>query len=139
MPAGRRPVATTVVRTPAERTQAYERVREEVAAGRQAFVVCAAIDEANRLEVRAAEKEAERLAKDVFPDLRLELLHGRMRPAEKEAVIDRFRAGAADGRVPTTGLQGGGAAPQSPALLRGEARRFRPAPLPPPSGADGPR
>src|SRR5207249_671555 len=86
LPAGRRPIATTVVRTGAERQQAYRRVREEVAAGRQAFVVCAAIDERNRLEVRAAEQEAARLQKEVFPDLRLELLHGRMRPAEKESV-----------------------------------------------------
>src|SRR2546430_16814350 len=125
MPAGLRHVATTVVRTTAERTQAYERVREEVAAGRQAFVVCAAIDEANRLEVRAAEKEAERLAKDVFPDLRLELLHGRMRPAEKEAVMDRLRAGAAGTLISPPVLAGGGGGPPATGLLPAEPERFR--------------
>ena len=117
-------MATTVVRTPAERTQAYERVREEVEAGRQAFVVCAAIDEANRLEVRAAEKEAERLAKDVFPDLRLELLHGRMRPAEKEAVMDRFRAGAADVLISTTVIEVGVDVPNATVMLVENAERF---------------
>ena len=55
-------------------------MRGEVVAGRQAFVVCAAIDEGNRTQVKAAEAEAERLATEVFPELRLELLHGRMRP-----------------------------------------------------------
>jgi ATP-dependent DNA helicase RecG len=124
MPAGRRPVATTVVRTPAERTQAYERVREEVANGRQAFVVCAAIDEANRLEVRAAEKEAQRLAKEVFPDLRLELLHGRMRSAEKEAVMDRFRAGAADVLISTTVIEVGVDVPNATVMLVENAERF---------------
>ena len=68
----------------AERAAAYDLVREQVAAGRQAFVVCAAIDEGNRTQVKAAEAEAERLATEVFPDLRIELLHGRMRPKDKE-------------------------------------------------------
>src|SRR5204863_1346398 len=84
MPAGRVPVETRVVRSGAERERAYELVRREVEAGRQAFVVCAAIDESNRAEVKAAEQEAERLATEVFPDLSLAVLHGRMRPAEKE-------------------------------------------------------
>ena len=65
-------------------------MRDEVAAGHQAFVVCAAIDEGNRTQVKAAETEASRLQTDVFPDLRVELLHGRMRPKEKTAVMDRF-------------------------------------------------
>jgi len=124
MPAGRRPAATTVVRSPAERLQAYERVREEVAAGRQAFVVCAAIDEANRLEVRAAEKEAQRLEREVFPELRLELLHGKMRPAEKEAVMDRFRAGAADVLISTTVIEVGVDVPNAAVMLVENAERF---------------
>src|SRR6266508_1976895 len=95
MPAGRLPAATTVARTEQDRAGAYALVRGQVAEGRQVFVVCAAIDEGNRAEVRAAEQEAQRLAREVFPDLRLELLHGRMRPAEKETVMDRFPAGAA--------------------------------------------
>src|SRR3982751_3903021 len=90
MPTGRRPPETRIVRTGAERRSAYRLVRDEVAAGRQAFIVCAAIDEGNRAEVRAAEQEASRLASDVFPDLRVDLLHGRLRPAEKERRMEAF-------------------------------------------------
>src|SRR4029453_11363222 len=93
MPSGRMPVETRIARTAAERTAAYDMVRREAQAGRQAFVVCAAIDEANRAEVRAAEKEAERLATHVFPDLSVEVLHGRLRPAEKDRGMEEFRAG----------------------------------------------
>src|SRR5205085_9635993 len=102
MPAGRVPVETRVVRSGAERERAYELVRREVEAGRQAFVVCAAIDESNRAEVKAAEQEAERLATEVFPDLSLAVLHGRMRPAEKEARMEAFRAGADHLLISTT-------------------------------------
>src|SRR5204862_3182689 len=102
MPAGRQPVDTRVVRSAEERTQAYRLVRSQVEQGRQAFVVCAAIDEANRLEVKAAEKEAERLQTEIFPDLRIALLHGRMRPAVKDRVMDSFRTGDADILISTT-------------------------------------
>ena len=124
MPAGRRPVLTRVARSPAERTAAYSMVRDEVAAGRQAFVVCAAIDEANRLEVKAAEKEAERLAIEVFPDLRIALLHGRMRPAEKETVMDGFRSGQADLLISTTVIEVGVDVPNATVMLVENAERF---------------
>src|SRR5207302_9423407 len=61
LPAGRQPIATSIVRTELDRQRAYDVVRREVEAGRQGFVVCAAIDEGNRLEVKAAESEAARL------------------------------------------------------------------------------
>jgi ATP-dependent DNA helicase RecG len=124
MPAGRRPVRTSVARTSAERAQAYDLVREHVSAGRQAFVVCAAIDEGNRLEVRAAEKEAARLQAAVFPDLRIALLHGRMRPAEKESVMDDFRAGRADVLIATTVIEVGVDVPNATVMLVENAERF---------------
>jgi ATP-dependent DNA helicase RecG len=96
MPAGRRPVRTIAARTTEDRSAAETLVRDETAAGHQAFVVCAAIDEGNRTQVRAAEAEAERLRTDVFPELDVALLHGRMRPKEKERTMERFRAGDAD-------------------------------------------
>ena len=55
--------------------------------------MCAAIDEGNRTQVKAAEAEADRLRTDVFPNLRVELLHGRMRPKEKERIMEAFRGG----------------------------------------------
>jgi ATP-dependent DNA helicase RecG len=124
MPAGRLPASTSVARTPAERRRAYELVRSEVQSGRQAFVVCAAIDEANRLEVRAAEREADRLQTEVFPDLRIALLHGRMRPAEKERVMDTFRSGEADVLISTTVIEVGVDVPNATVMLVENAERF---------------
>jgi ATP-dependent DNA helicase RecG len=124
LPAGRQRIETRVARTPAERTAAYAEVRDEVAGGRQAFVVCAAIDEGNRLEVKAAEQEAERLATEVFPDLRLSLLHGRMRPAAKEAVMEEFRTGRADILIATTVVEVGVDVPNATVMLVENAERF---------------
>ena len=124
LPAGRRPVRTRVVRTAADRRKAYDLVREQVRQGRQAFVVCAAIDEENRLEVRAAEKEAERLRTEVFPDLRIALLHGRMRPKEKEARMEAFRAGEADVLISTTVIEVGVDVPNATVMLVENAERF---------------
>jgi ATP-dependent DNA helicase RecG len=124
LPAGRRPIRTRVVRTARERREAYELVREQVGQGRQAFVVCAAIDEENRLEVRAAEKEAERLRTEVFPDLRIALLHGRMRPKEKEARMEAFRAGEADVLISTTVIEVGVDIPNATVMLVENAERF---------------
>jgi len=107
MPLGRRPVETRIARSAEERRRAYDLVRREVAAGRQAFVVCAAIDEANKTEVRAAEAEAKRLAEQVFPDLSVHVLHGRMRPAEKERVMDAFRSGEHHLLISTTVIEVG--------------------------------
>jgi ATP-dependent DNA helicase RecG len=124
MPAGRQPVETRVVRTAAERRAAYDLVRKQVEDGRQAFVVCAAIDEANRLEVRAAEKEADRLASEVFPDLRILLLHGRMRPREKDQRMESFRGGEADVLISTTVIEVGVDVPNATVMLVENAERF---------------
>jgi ATP-dependent DNA helicase RecG len=124
MPAGRQPIETRVVRSAPQRAHAYELVRGQVGEGRQAFVVCAAIDEENRLEVRAAEKEAERLAKDVFPDLRIGLLHGRMRPRDKDGVMERFRSGEFDVLISTTVIEVGVDIPNATVMLVENAERF---------------
>ena len=124
MPSGRQPVETRIARTVAERTAAYDLVRREVEAGRQAFVVCAAIDEANRAEVRAAEKEAERLAARVFPDLSVEVLHGRLRPAEKDRVMEEFRAGKHHLLISTTVIEVGVDVPNATVMLVENAERF---------------
>ncbi|MGQ0670715.1 MAG: ATP-dependent DNA helicase RecG [Actinomycetota bacterium] len=124
MPKGRRPVETRVVRSAAERKQAYELVRAEVAAGRQAFVVCAAIDEGNKLEVKAAEKEAGRLATKVFPDLSVDVLHGRMRPTEKERRMEEFRSGRSHLLISTTVIEVGVDVPNATVMLVENAERF---------------
>lgn len=124
MPKGRRPVETRIARSAEEREAAYDLVRREVAAGRQAFVVCAAIDEANKTEVRAAEAEAERLATKVFPDLSVELLHGRMRPAEKERRMEAYRAGEHHVLISTTVIEVGVDVPNATVMLVENAERF---------------
>jgi ATP-dependent DNA helicase RecG len=124
MPKGRQPVATRIARTEEERREAYALVRAEVEAGRQAFVVCAAIDEGNRTQVRAAEAEAERLATDVFPDLSVEVLHGRLRPAQKEAVMEGFRSGRHHLLISTTVIEVGVDVPNATVMLVENAERF---------------
>ena len=124
MPKGRKPIETVAVRTPEERDDAYELVRGEAAAGRQSFVVCAAIDEGNRSQVKAAEAEADRLATEVFPELQVDLLHGRMRPKDKDATMDRFRGGEADLLISTTVIEVGVDVPNATVMLVENAERF---------------
>ena len=124
MPKGRQPIGTAAARSEAERAAAYDLIRREVGAGRQAFVVCAAIDEGNRTQVRAAEAEAERLATEVFPDLQVELLHGRMRPKDKDRVMEDFRSRRADVLISTTVIEVGVDVPNATVMLIENAERF---------------
>lgn len=123
LPPGRKPVRTHW-KTPEERLKVYAGVRKLVEQGRQAYVICPLIDESDKLQVRAAEQMAEHLQNDVFPDLRVGLLHGRMKPAEKEAVMDAFRAGELDILVSTTVIEVGVDVPNAAAIVIEDADRF---------------
>jgi ATP-dependent DNA helicase RecG len=123
MPPGRTPVETRVV-APYDRAAAYDFVRDQVRAGRQAFVICPLIEESDKLGVRAATAEYERLRTDVFPDLRVELLHGRMPAREKEARMARFVAGEADLLVSTSVVEVGVDVPNATIMLIEGAERF---------------
>jgi ATP-dependent DNA helicase RecG len=123
LPPGRKPVRTHW-KTPEERLKVYAGVRKLIEEGRQAYVICPLIDESDKLQVRAAEEMAEHLQKDVFPDLRVGLLHGRMKPAEKEAVMDAFRAGELDILVSTTVIEVGVDVPNAAAIVIEDADRF---------------
>jgi len=98
LPPGRMAVTTQVI-TPDRRQEAYDLVRREVRAGRQAFVICPLVEESDAVEARAATVEFERLRKEVFGDLRLSLVHGRMR--DKDSVMRAFHAGESDVLVAT--------------------------------------
>jgi ATP-dependent DNA helicase RecG len=124
MPKGRQPIATLIARSAEQRDAAYRLVRAEVESGRQAFVVCAAIDEGNRTQVKAAEAEAERLATHVFPDLSVEVLHGRMRPAQKDSVMQGFRSGRHHLLISTTVIEVGVDVPNATVMLVENAERF---------------
>jgi len=124
LPPGRTPIATHVVADATLRDRAYQRVREEVAAGHQAYVVCALKDESDKVEVRSAKAEAERLRAEVFPDLRVGLVYGDMPAREKEATMDRFRAGEVDVLVSTTVIEVGVDVPNATVMLIEDADRF---------------
>jgi len=100
MPAGRQQVATKWLE-PDQRSTAYGFIRKQVEEGRQAFVVCPLVDESETIESKAAAEEYQRLSEDVFPDLSLGLLHGRMPSKEKEKVMRQFRDGELDILVST--------------------------------------
>ena len=100
MPAGRQEIATRLLE-PEERDTAYGFIRKQVEEGRQAFVVCPLVDESEAIESKAATEEYQRLSMDVFPDLSLGLLHGRMVSKEKDKVMRQFRNGELDILVST--------------------------------------
>ena len=123
MPPGREPVRTGWVPT-YKRNDSYRFVRQEVQNGRQAFVVCPLIEESESVETRAASVEYERLSQQVFPDLRLGLLHGRMRPFAKEEVMRSFRDGELDILVSTPVVEVGIDVPNASVMLVEGADRF---------------
>lgn len=123
LPKGRQPVRTAVV-DDSGRSGAYDLVRREVQAGRQAYVITPLVDESDKLAVRSAEAEAERLATEVFPDLTVAKLHGRMRPAQKEAVMEQFRKGDVDVLISTTVVEVGVDVPNATVMLIEDADRF---------------
>jgi ATP-dependent DNA helicase RecG len=123
MPPGRQPVATRVV-PPYQRDEAYSFIRDQVAEGRQAFVICPLIEENDKLGVRSATAEYERLRDDVFPDLRVELLHGRMASREKEERMARFARGDADLLVATSVIEVGVDVPNATIMVVEAAERF---------------
>src|SRR5438046_4764783 len=120
-PPGRTRVITEVV-DPDERDRAYDIVRREVAAGRQAFVICPLIEESETLAVRSATAEAERLQTEVFPDFRLGLVHGRLK--EKDEVMQRFVAGEIQVLVATAVVEVGVDVPNASVMMIEGADRF---------------
>jgi ATP-dependent DNA helicase RecG len=123
MPAGRQPINTYVLR-PQERERAFTLIRGQIKEGRQAFIVYPLIDESEKIEARAAVDDFETLSKEIFPDLKLGLLHGRMKPAEKDEVMMKFRDGQFDILVSTTVVEVGVDVPNSTVMLIEGADRF---------------
>jgi ATP-dependent DNA helicase RecG len=129
LPRGRRPIATHVAGSEAERVRAYERIREELRAGRQAYVVCALVDESEQplgelRSARAASAEFERLRDGELRDFRLELLHGQLSQRAKQQAMARFASGAADVLVATTVIEVGVDVPNATVMLVEDAERY---------------
>ena len=125
MPPGRIPVETIVMAPdPMLRATAYERVLSEVAAGRQAYVVCSLVEGSPKIEAKAATEELERLQAGELAGLRLGLLHGQMKAADKEAAMHAFRAGELDALVATTVIEVGVDVPNATVMIVEDADRF---------------
>ncbi len=123
LPPGRRPVKT-VARTEAKRRAIYAFIREQVAAGRQVYVVYPLVEESEAVDLKAATDMARHLAEEVFPDLAVGLLHGRMSFEEKDAVMGRFKDGALHVLVSTTVIEVGIDVPNASVMLVEHAERF---------------
>jgi ATP-dependent DNA helicase RecG len=123
LPPGRQPIPTHIL-MPNERERAYSLLYSQVESGYQAFIIYPLVEESEKSELLAATQEHERLQKDVFPDLKLGLLHGRMKPDEKEAVMLAFRDKQYHILVSTTVVEVGVDVPNATVMLIEAANRF---------------
>lgn len=136
MPEGRKKVITNVV-APADRSKAYDFVREQVKKGEQCFVVCPRIDPAEQLqkktldkslspwsEAKAVKEEYAKLSKEVFPDLKVSMLHGKMKSKEKEKIMQNFKNKKIDILVSTSVIEVGVDIPQATIMIIEGAERF---------------
>ena len=122
--AGARPIETHVASGERERARAYERIREELRAGRQAFVVCPLVEESETLQAKAARAEFERLRDTELRDFRVVLMHGQLRPREKQEAMAAFAAGGADVLVATSVIEVGIDVPNATVMLVEDAERY---------------
>jgi ATP-dependent DNA helicase RecG len=123
LPPGRRPVKT-VARTEAARPRIYDFLRAQVAAGRQIYVVYPLVEESEAVDLKAATDMARRLQAQVFPELTVGLLHGRLGVEDKEAIMRRFKGGAIHVLVSTTVIEVGIDVPNASVMLIEHAERF---------------
>jgi ATP-dependent DNA helicase RecG len=125
LPSGRAPTTTELVGpTPLERVPVYDKLRDEVAAGHQAYVVCPLVEGSEKTQAKAATEEYERLAVEDLAGLRLGLLHGQMPSSDKEAVMRAFREHELDVLVATTVIEVGIDVPNATVMIVEDADRF---------------
>jgi ATP-dependent DNA helicase RecG len=123
LPPGRQPIPTHIL-TPQERERAYTLIRGQIKDGHQAFIIYPLVEEGEKTELLAATEEHRRLQAEVFPDLKLGLLHGRLRPEEKDAVMLAFRDRQYQILVSTTVVEVGVDVPNATLMLVEGANRF---------------
>ena len=123
MPPGRAPIKTKWLK-PQQRSAAYAFIRRQIQSGYQAFIICPLIEESDAIQAKAATAEFEYLSREVFPDLRLSLVHGRMTPTEKDEVMLGFSRGESDILVATPVVEVGIDIPRATAILIESAERF---------------
>ena len=114
----------TQITFPHERGQIYNFVRKEVKRGRQAFVICPLIEESEKLQAKAVQKEFQRLSEEVFPEFSLAFLHGKMKSQEKKKVMDNFLAKKINILVATSVIEVGIDVPNATIMIIEGAERF---------------
>jgi ATP-dependent DNA helicase RecG len=122
-PPGRTPVRTALY-FDTRRDEVHAFLRQQISAGRQAYIVYPLVEESEKVDVRAATQMADRLASEVFPDCRIALLHGRLKPEAKARVMSAFQAGAVDILVTTTVIEVGVDVPNASVMVVEHAERF---------------
>lgn len=123
LPKDRKPIATKIW-SPNSRPQLYALIDQQLAEGRQAYVICSLIDNNPNNELKSVQQEFKRLDQGVFKHRRIGLLHGKLKPAEKEAVMQQFSKGELDILVSTTVVEVGVDVPNSTVILIEDADRF---------------
>lgn len=123
LPPGRKPINTKLYREN-RRLNAYSLIHDELAKGRQAYIVYPLVEESEKIDLQAATEAADQLSTDIFPDARMGLLHGRMKSAEKELVMSAFRDGDLDILISTTVIEVGVDVPNASVMLIEHADRF---------------
>jgi ATP-dependent DNA helicase RecG len=123
LPPGRQAIQTNALMA-SQRPEAYDLIRREVAQGRQVYVVLPLVEESEKLDLRSAVEEHQKLQENVFPDFQVGLLHGRMSSADKEAAINKFRDNETQIIVSTTVIEVGVDVPNATVMLIENAERF---------------
>lgn len=123
LPAGRKKILTRLV-DPKNREKAYDFIRKEITQGRQIFVICPLIEESDKLGVKSVEQEYEKLTKEVFPDLKIGFLHGKLKSQEKEKTMKLFYARETDILVSTSVVEVGVDIPNASIMMIESAERF---------------
>lgn len=123
LPAGRKPIATKIW-SPNSRAQLYKKIDDELAKGRQTYVICSLIDDNPENEVKSVESEYKHLQQSVFKHRKIGLLHGKMKPGEKDEVMAKFASGEYEILVSTTVVEVGVDVPNSTVIMIENADRF---------------
>lgn len=123
LPAGRKKIITKAV-APENRGKAYDFIRQEVKRGRQIFVICPLIDLSDKLGVKSAKEEHKKLSQEIFPDLKVGLLHGKMKAEEKDSVMRDFRNNKINILVSTSVVEVGVDVPNATVMMIEGAERF---------------
>ncbi|NJN66539.1 MAG: ATP-dependent DNA helicase RecG [Chloroflexaceae bacterium] len=123
LPPGRQAIRTVWIRR-SERTKAYRHLRKEIEKGRQAFVICPLVEESEKVDLPSAEEMHANLQNDIFPDLRIGLIHGRMLPREKDETMRAFGAHQFDLLVATAVVEVGIDVPNATTMMIDGAERF---------------